>query len=94
MTNARDYGAVSWGTLPSDLDVTLVPQLPEGANVTHVYHHYESHEPSLTIRGERNTKGWNVEIGVSGARTVEEAVKLLDALKAEAEKRFGFVQVV
>lgn len=64
-------------------------ELPEGAHVVHHYHHSVDNGPSLTIKGERNTKGWNVEIGVSGARTVEEAVKLLDDLKAQAEARFG-----
>lgn len=60
----------------------------------HHYHHYTIAPPSLSLRGERNTKGWNIEVGVSGARSVEEAGKLIAELKREAERQFGSITEV
>lgn len=57
----------------------------------HVYHHSDNDGAKVSVKAEKNTKGYNWEISVSGASSVEEAMaKLKDAesqLKAEYGER-------
>lgn len=52
----------------------------------HIYYHHESDGPRIAMKVERNSKGYNWEVAVSGAKSVEQAMSLLtqgnDALKA------------
>ena len=49
----------------------------------HIYHHYDNDGPRVTIKLEKNTRGFNYEIAVSGAKTVDEALALLAEAKTK-----------
>jgi hypothetical protein len=55
----------------------------------HVYHHNDSDGPRVNVKVEKNSKGFNYEAHIQGAKTPEEALNLLHttiaALKAEYE---------
>lgn len=42
----------------------------------HLYHHNDQ-DPRISMKIEKNSKGYNWECSVSGAKTVEEAIALL-----------------
>jgi hypothetical protein len=46
-------------------------------NDLHVWNHRADDAARVSVKAERNSKGWNYEASVSGARTVEEAMALL-----------------
>lgn len=62
-------------------------------NESHIYHHNDPSQPSISTSAERNTKGYNFSFGVSGCRTVAEAMEILDKLRGEMEHRYGVVEV-
>jgi len=49
--------------------------MPE--NEQHVYHHQDADGPHINVKVERNSRGYNYEATVTGAKTVKEAVALL-----------------
>ncbi len=55
----------------------------------HVYHHSADSGPRVMVKVERNSRGYNWESAVSGAETVEAAVKLLTEAEAELRKLYG-----
>lgn len=55
----------------------------------HVYHHSDNDGVRINVKVEKNTKGFNYEATVTGAKTVEEAIKCLKDAQAELEKTFG-----
>lgn len=55
----------------------------------HIYHHYEKAQPSITLKVEKNTKGFNYEAAVSGCSGVAEAMALIEQAIGELEARFG-----
>lgn len=42
-----------------------------------VYHHYDN-VPTLNVKVEKNSRGFNYSATVEGARSVDEAMKMLD----------------
>ena len=50
-----------------------------------VYHHYEDNGPRITVKVERNSKGYNWECAVSNCKDVATAM----ALVSEAEDRLA-----
>lgn len=55
----------------------------------HVYHHPDSDGPRIAMKIEKNSKGYNWECSVSGAKTVEEAIALLTQGENELKKVYG-----
>ena len=56
---------------------------------SHVYHHYDRTPPSITVKAERNSKGWNYEAAVSGCESVEQAMELLIRATQALESQYG-----
>lgn len=56
---------------------------------THFYHHYDNDGARVTVKVERNTKGYNWEAAVTGAKTVDEAMVLLEDAEAKLRTKFG-----
>ena len=55
----------------------------------HIYHHDANAGPTITVKAEKNTKGFNYEAAVSGAATVEQAMTLLNQAIDALESRYG-----
>lgn len=55
----------------------------------HVYHHYDNDGARVTVKVIQNTKGFNYEAAVSGAKTVEEAMALLIDAQTKLHKLYG-----
>jgi hypothetical protein len=55
----------------------------------HIYHHSDSDGARITVKVEKNTKGFNYEASVSGAKTVEEALLLLKEAQAKLQAAYG-----
>jgi hypothetical protein len=65
-------------------------QLPLSQRIQqNIYHHYDNDGARVTAKVERNTKGYNWEAAVSGAKTVEEAMTLLVEAESELRSKFG-----
>jgi len=51
----------------------------------HVYHHNDN-SPTVNVKAEKNSRGFNYSATVEGARSVEEAMQMLsDAMTQLAE---------
>ncbi len=57
-------------------------------NTQHLYHHQDT-TPRVAMKVEKNTKGYNWEVSVSGAGTIEEALRLLKEGNEELRKAYG-----
>jgi hypothetical protein len=55
----------------------------------HVYHHSDSDGARITVKVEKNTKGFNYEVAVSGAKTVDEAIELLKDAQQKLQTAYG-----
>ena len=55
----------------------------------HIYHHSDSDGARISVKFERNTKGFNYEASVSGAKSVEEALALLNDAIAKLRAAYG-----
>jgi hypothetical protein len=44
----------------------------------HIYTHNDSDGPRVSVKVEKNSKGFNYEAHVQGCKTVEEAIDLLN----------------
>lgn len=55
----------------------------------HIYHHDVNDGPRINVKAERNTKGYNYEATVTGAKTVEEGMALLNDAIAKLEAQYG-----
>lgn len=56
----------------------------------HIYHHYDNDGVRISMKAEKNTKGYNFECSVTGASTVHEAI--LTLLDANKELKLAFEQ--
>lgn len=57
--------------------------------VHHVYNHFDDNGAHVSVKVERNSRGYNWEAGVSGAQSVDEAIALLTDAEAKLKKQFG-----
>lgn len=57
--------------------------------MVHHIHHSEPTTPHISVKAEKNSKGVNWEVSVSGCKSVFEAMDLLDTATADMEKRLG-----
>lgn len=61
----------------------------ETQTIQHVYHHNDPTQPKITLGIEKNTKGYNWSVSVSGASGVAEALVLLNAANEELKAQYG-----
>lgn len=57
-------------------------------NQQHIYHHY-SDNPKLNVKVEKNSKGYNWEVTVTGAASPEEALELVRAAEEKLKSLYG-----
>ena len=62
------------------------PGMP--ASEQHVYQHNDA-TARVSMKVERNSRGYNYEAGVSGATSVDEAMRLLTEAEGALKKRYG-----
>jgi hypothetical protein len=55
----------------------------------HIYHHNDSDGVRINVKVEKNTKGFNYEATVTGAKTVEEAMTTLKSAQSALEAQYG-----
>ena len=55
----------------------------------HIFHHSDSDGARVSVKVERNTKGFNYEASVSGAKSVDEALALLNDAIARLRAAYG-----
>jgi len=55
----------------------------------HIYHHSDNDGARITVKVEKNTKGFNYEASVSGAKTVDEALSLLKEAQQKLQAAYG-----
>ena len=55
----------------------------------HLYTHSDMDGARVNVKAEKNSKGWNYEAAVSGAKSVEEAMKLLNAATSALAQMYG-----
>ena len=55
----------------------------------HIYHHSDTNGPRINVKVEKNTKGFNYEVTVTGAQTVDEALSLLKDAQQKLQAEFG-----
>jgi hypothetical protein len=53
-----------------------------------VLHQWVDNGPRVSLKAEKNTRGFNYEISISGCSNVEEAMKLLREARKQLEKEF------
>jgi len=49
----------------------------------HIYHHYDDDKPRISVEIEKNTKGYNHKIAISGAKSVDEVLALIADAQAK-----------
>ena len=58
-----------------------------GEQIHHFYHN-DLRNPTISVKIERNSKGYNFEASISGANSTAEALELLDTMVAALEERY------
>jgi len=59
----------------------------------HIYYHTANDKPRLSVKAEKNSKGYNFEASVSNAENVEEAMKLLAELTSALEAKYNIKEL-
>ena len=69
----------------------MLPELKEdpAVNTTYVIHKTFDSGPRLNVKIEKNTKGFNYEATVTGAKTVEEAMHILETAEQQLRQKYG-----
>lgn len=55
----------------------------------HVYHHTVSDGPKLNVKVERNSKGYNWEVTVTGAASPDQALELIAHTEERIKAQYG-----
>lgn len=55
----------------------------------HIYHHSDNDGPRINVKVEKNSRGFNYEATVTGAKTVEEALNLLKDAEAKLSAAYA-----
>ena len=58
----------------------------------HIYHHSEE-SPRINVKVEKNSRGYNWEVSVSNAKTIEEAISLLKEAERKLAASFGDINL-
>jgi hypothetical protein len=59
------------------------------AEEQHIYHHYDNDGAKINVSTEKNTKGYNWSVTVTGASSIAEACRLLFQAEQELQKQYG-----
>ena len=59
------------------------------ANAQHIFHHSDISNPTITLKAVKNTKGYNWEVGVHGAWSVEQAMLLMKDAESQMNATYG-----
>lgn len=62
------------------------------ADEQHVYHHYDGNVAKISVKVEKNTKGFNYEVSVSDASIIDEAIALLHNTQQRLESMYSAVR--
>lgn len=54
-----------------------------------IYHHYDNDGARISVKVEKNSRGFNYEASVSGAKTVDEAIALLGDAQKQLEAAYN-----
>lgn len=54
-----------------------------------IYHRSDNDGPNVSVKVEKNSKGYNWEASVSGAKSVDEAIELLRDAEEKMRTEFG-----
>jgi hypothetical protein len=63
-------------------------------NEQHIFHHSDSDGIRINVKVEKNTKGFNYEATVTGAKTVEDAMQALKSAQGALEQQYGASQTL
>ena len=55
----------------------------------HIYHHSDSDGARINVKVEKNSRGFNYEATVTGAKTVDEAITILNAAQEKLQAQYG-----
>jgi hypothetical protein len=55
----------------------------------HVYYHNDNDGPRVNVKVVQNTKGFNYEVTVMNAMSVEEAMKILVDAQTQLAEKYG-----
>jgi hypothetical protein len=55
----------------------------------HIYHHSDSDGARVNVKVERNSRGFNYEATITGAKTVDEAMTMLKDAEAKLKAVYG-----
>jgi hypothetical protein len=55
----------------------------------HIYHHSDNDGARINVKVEKNTKGFNYEATVTGAKSVDEALSLLKEVQQKLQAEYG-----
>jgi hypothetical protein len=58
-------------------------------HVQHVYHHNVASEARVNVKLEKNTKGFNFEITVTGAANADEALAIIKDAEIKMTAAYG-----
>jgi hypothetical protein len=75
--------------VPFEGSTTIRPPRIGTANTTTQFHQWLDKEPTMNVKVEKNSRGFNYEATVLGARSVEEAVALLQSLTTALSDAYG-----
>jgi len=79
------------GDLTAPFPGGFFPAIPRagGPAEQHVYNHYDKQGITLNVKVERNTKGYNFEVTVIGASSVDEAMALVKEATEKLKVEYG-----
>ena len=58
----------------------------------HVYHHTVNDGPKVNLKVEKNSRGYNYEVTVSGASSTDEAMAITKDAEAKLAAQYGAVE--
>ena len=61
----------------------------DNQNEQHIYHHYDNDGARINVKVEKNSKGFNYEATVTGAKSVAEAILLVAQTEKELKALYG-----
>lgn len=59
----------------------------------HIYHHNDPTDLRINVKVERNTKGYNYEATVVGAKSIDEAIRLVDEAIARLKATYATLAI-
>ena len=64
-------------------------QYSEGTNEQHTYVHNVPAEPTINVKVEKNSRGFNYEVTVVGASSVAQAMSLIQDAELKLKAEYG-----